>query len=208
MGMREQVTALRQKNPCLTLQQIGNKVHLTRQRVQQILAGEGLPTAAYRRDRRFVCRCGKTIEPTIYKSGNRYYSQYCSKRCRFEAFNVPLACSSCGQISWRKQSQMLHYDKPYAHRLRQKTYVFCSRKCQGKYLGEHFGFAAHPENSGGHNSLGKSKYNLGQISAQRQPNESTWALLCRLGIPGGSSNMLLKRWRVHEASGGQRESQV
>ena len=44
MSKGEKVVELRRKCPSLTLQEIGDSVHLTRERVRQILNKNGLPT--------------------------------------------------------------------------------------------------------------------------------------------------------------------
>ena len=44
MGVSKEVIELRKKDYSLTLQEIGDKVHVSRERVHQILKREGLPT--------------------------------------------------------------------------------------------------------------------------------------------------------------------
>ena len=47
MTKREQIVMYRKKYPSLTLQEIGEKVHLTGERVRQILKSENLTTMGY-----------------------------------------------------------------------------------------------------------------------------------------------------------------
>jgi len=76
MSTRSKVRELRVDNPRATLEAIGEVVDRTRQRVFEILKGEGLPTAAVVDRVRLFCKtCGKKLDP-INKSG------YCIKHRR------------------------------------------------------------------------------------------------------------------------------
>jgi hypothetical protein len=59
---RDRVRELRLDNPQATLQEIGNSCGISRERVRQILASEGLPTSARRAKIFKICKaCGKKL---------------------------------------------------------------------------------------------------------------------------------------------------
>jgi len=76
MTTKEQVIELRVNDSRATLRQIGNKCHITRERVRQILKEQGLPTAAQvDRIPKFCKTCGKKL-----KQANK--TGYCQKHLK------------------------------------------------------------------------------------------------------------------------------
>ena len=84
---RELVKTARLKNPCATLQQIGNDIGITRERVRQILSEEGLNTSAWKQT--YYClNCDKEIA-----TGRKF----CSKRCDSDYTRIQIECPVCGK---------------------------------------------------------------------------------------------------------------
>lgn len=127
MTIRESVKTLRIKNPCLTLQQIADKVGLTsRERVRQILSEAGLQTIHYHNKKEVHClKCGKI---TTHK-------YFCSLKCRGEYNHIQLECAECGKIIKRYPSQLLDRDN-YHH----NNGYFCSNVCKGKSFNKLYGW--------------------------------------------------------------------
>jgi hypothetical protein len=127
---------MRNSIPCATLQEIGNKVGVSRERVRQILSRDSLSTKHY--SMTYHCNmCGEQIRKDN-KSG------YC-KVCKVKAHLVPLICDQCGTLFYRPQSDVI----TAAKRTNGKdSLTFCTKSCQGIYTANHYGFVAHPENSG------------------------------------------------------------
>ena len=68
---------------------------------------------------------------------------YCSG-CAEDLRSVPVACSFCGTVTERPTWELLHQRKLHPA----QEQFFCTKRCQGKWLAEHHGFTAHPENCG------------------------------------------------------------
>ena len=87
MSSRPQVIQLKKENPQYTLQQIGDQIGITRERVRQILNTESLPTHHLTPPKR--CRqCKKPIN----KAGNRIF---CSLACKSLSRRIKLVCETC-----------------------------------------------------------------------------------------------------------------
>ena len=128
----------RKRNPCATLKQIGDKYHVSRERVRQILIRAGENTAGVRSSIPCVY-CGKPLPPGHIK--------YCSLECRVKATNITIECPVCGKLFTRTKSSLL-YRLNHKQRVNGKTvqHIFCSEKCRGVYAGNNYGFKAHPNN--------------------------------------------------------------
>lgn len=124
------VIAIRQSNPCATLQLIGDQVGLTRERVRQILSGAKLPTVGYVERKIYHCmNCGKET-PNL---------KFCSMKCRSEYTWVEAACDECGKLFPITQSALItRLNRNRSNKIR------CSRHCNGKWLSREYGFAVHP----------------------------------------------------------------
>ena len=121
---RKTVRDLRMGNPRMLAAEIAEQVGVSRERVRQILNSEGLPTRIAPRLR--PCKvCGNPIT-------NNNAKYYCSMACLTKDHQVSLVCSICG-----KPFKIRTCD--YEHRLRHKktNLWFCSKVCQGKWLGQH-----------------------------------------------------------------------
>jgi len=116
----------RRNNPCATLQRIGDRFGITRERVRQILKEAGKSTVSWRPT--YICQnCGKEM-----LGNNRQVKTFCSKKCWIDYHQVPIECEMCGEIFYVRQSIVLSKHKSHNPR-------FCSNTCQGKWLGENYG---------------------------------------------------------------------
>ncbi len=145
MNTRQAVVDMRQKNRCATLQQIGDKVGITRARVSQILIDECLPTRHWKLGDRFTCLdCGRLFG-FKHRKGRKEVKRlnpYCRK-CRGKHLRVTLVCSNprCGKVFERLASKIEWHLKHHNHQGR----YYCSKSCYGVDLGLKHGFGAHPE---------------------------------------------------------------
>jgi hypothetical protein len=118
------IVEYRLKNPCLTLQQVGDKFSLTRERIRQILVEKHSPTRKF--IQKYLClNCGN-VNP-------RQNKKFCSRECCFEFHQVPVICDQCGKMFKRRVSNLLSY--PTRHGSHNHT--FCNRHCLGVWAGKH-----------------------------------------------------------------------
>uniref|UniRef100_A0A6H1ZWY4 Putative sigma-70 region domain containing protein n=1 Tax=viral metagenome TaxID=1070528 RepID=A0A6H1ZWY4_9ZZZZ len=128
----DKVIELRRANSCATLEQIGNRAGVTRQRVSQILLKAGLTTRHYIQD--YLCIvCGAAIK-TSY--GYKRKGLFCSQKCRSEYHTVTVECEICGKQVKRLISRVLSYPgNPNRH-----NHIFCGRKCWETWAAKNAGF--------------------------------------------------------------------
>jgi len=132
------------RNPCATLQQIADKYKVTRERIRQILEPYNLPTGnSMRAYKPRVCpECGHKITNSK--------SKRCGK-CYLKEHRVTLACDMCGKLFTRHLSEVIYQENAPAEKRpngKPRRNWFCSRHCLGVWRGKHYGFRAHPENTG------------------------------------------------------------
>lgn len=113
---RERILELRREDPQLAAVRIAEMLSISRERVRQILEGEGLPTAFYK-DYGICTICGEV------KPGPQ---QYCSKKCSYEAHRVRFNCALCGESKQLLRSQ---YN---AQVRRGYERMYCSRLCRNR----------------------------------------------------------------------------
>lgn len=117
------VVAMRRKNPCATMAEIGARVGVSRQRVSLILTRAGLPTRAVHPKKSWECPvCGRVTE-----------HRFCSDACLRAWHRVPLICDNCGKVYYRLRSTVT---KAVAN---SRRHSFCSQRCHGAWLGKNFG---------------------------------------------------------------------
>lgn len=120
-GVYESVLEMRTKNPCATLQTIGDKVGVSRERVRQILKRDGLKTKATSKRKVYLClNCGKELD------GQR--KKFCSRTCQYEYGHPLVECVECHKLFRVRIAQLLRYERS-----------FCSRECHGRWMGKKFG---------------------------------------------------------------------
>ena len=126
-NLKSQILELKKQNPKRTLEAIGNEVGLSRQRVHQVLTGEGIDT---HKDHPTCDGCGIVLQPSkkrpyIDTNGNRHCAT-----CRDQMVYGIYICTDCGSTVRRRRKSILR-TKP--------KYIFCDKKCQGHYLGVNYG---------------------------------------------------------------------
>lgn len=121
------IVAYRQANPTLTLQAIGVRYGVTRERVRQILRRGGLPTRRPPPPMRFCKACSLPL--------NRDAARFCSTACWSVSLRITLTCEECGTLFKRRAAD-------HAYRLRcGQRHIWCGKRCSGLWLGRTFGFA-------------------------------------------------------------------
>ena len=133
LGVRNHVIKLRQKSPCMTLQAIGEKCGVTKERVRQILQSEEMETKHIDTKTKYYCsRCGKRIVDTsTRKDGTKLPRKLC-KNCYDEAHHVKVTCSVCGKEFEIKTGVLM------ARLRRSKSKkIICSAVCRGKAISKY-----------------------------------------------------------------------
>lgn len=183
------VIGLRITNPALTLNEIGENVHLSRERVRKILKKAGLPT----KRKKFCALCGKERPHATKKwfikgklrslcaDCNSLYQERADGRIR-NAW-ITLTCEYCKKHFERRCSVVRHRKK------RGQKHIFCGKKCFGAWAGKNSGFVMHPENSGR-----KKKYNYEAIANfKKMVNVSYSRLGFLIGVDGRTIHIICKR---------------
>ena len=134
----ERIVRIRENNPCLTLERIGEVVGTTREYARQILAKKGLPTAAYKMPKAYCQNCNNPI----FRKNKAFCSKECSKEFNRNQY-IKLSCEVCGGLVERSA-------KLYIWEVNKRGYnhVFCDHHCQGKWLGKNYGFGKYPKHQG------------------------------------------------------------
>lgn len=127
----------RKANPEMTMTEIGHKVGRSRERVRQILVRAGLPThIPYQPWENHCVDCGKSITP--YQGAKR--CRKCASHHRFGTTIVKFNCASCEAETTRTSGTIACQSRNRERRgLPPQTRWFCSRVCQGRYVGTHYG---------------------------------------------------------------------
>ena len=142
-----------------TLEDVGDRFGITRERVRQIGSKAGLPsrTQVWRQEQQrirnnapdcLILHCNNPVKiVTVHGSSRIGYSA--TGRCVDHGRDVVLiTCAFCGKVTERESYVVKQGDRPNKVRRKPQEQWFCNKICQGKYIGEHHGFTAHPENSG------------------------------------------------------------
>lgn len=148
---------------------VAHSLGITRERVHQIwrAAGRGSLLALRRAQNppRVCSSCGKVLWHTTREGQeNRRWQERLCLRCRIARQSRVITCIVCGG----SRTILPHLAK------RQKG-LFCSRRCQGVYASQHYGFPAHPENrrKGG---VGMTPFYSAVVVALQ--NSGTWSTPC------------------------------
>jgi len=133
LGVREHAIKLREKSPCMTLQAIGDKCGVSKERVRQILQSERMETKHLDTKTKYYCsRCGKRIVDTsTRKDGTKLPRKLC-KNCYDEWHHVKVTCSVCGKEFEIKTGVLMARLK----RSKSKK-IICSAGCRGKAISKY-----------------------------------------------------------------------
>lgn len=119
------------RNPCATLQQIGDKYGLSRERIRQILEPYNLPAG------RSIRGLYSRTCPSCGGEKNEG-AKICSKCLRRNGYArlIPIACEVCGKIVYRSEKNVIWKIKN-----KKQEHFWCSNKCKGRWLGNNY----HPQ---------------------------------------------------------------
>lgn len=130
------VIELRIKYQCASLQFIGDKCGVTRERVRQILSKANMITDTRNIKRYQLMKC--LICDRVYIPKRKWKYQLrglCSYDCLFKSRNVDLVCDYCGSLVSRPIYRII-YQAKHIFSSTNKTYshTFCNKKCQALYM--------------------------------------------------------------------------
>lgn len=183
MNTTEIVIKERQENPCATLQQLGDKANVCRERARQILKKERLSTRHF--TPRYIClQCGKDL---AYRK-----RPFCSWECKAIYNMIPVECSECGTVFYRTWNNAFW-------RLNRNVsgVMFCSKQCQGKYCGKNFGFLSHPENAGNHDGRARV-WDYAEFTKLIKAGLSSRDIHDIMGVPYGTFYNLRKKLTIDD----------
>jgi hypothetical protein len=173
----------RQFSPCATTVQIAFIADVTPERVRQILSAHGLPTRHWKQ-RDYICNnCG-----VIFSIGHGKPRQFCTPECRKDYLLATIECDVCGRLF------QIPYSKVRTHIMKGYPRFYCSKQCFGRYIGNKYGLAVHPEFIGRRRARQPRKWD--KFAEQiKELLEKGWTLihiLQKLGIPVGSFGSIKK----------------
>lgn len=122
--IRELVIQDRKDNPYITLQMIGDKFNVSKQRVYQFLKRERIRAG-------HVCRkhpcpqCGREVS---------LKNVFCSKECLSEFHRITLICDECGKSFKRRLSDAFYTLRAPRTPAAPVKLWFCNQKCHGKHV--------------------------------------------------------------------------
>jgi len=182
--VKTEVIQTKLRNPCATLQQIGNKYGITRERVRQILEPFDLPTSRDIRGKilRICPICG------CEKAPNRRCCSLCAEKWHKDRY-IQLACEVCGILYPRRAKELIYHinKRGYKHQ-------FCGKKCQGVWLAKGYGFHRNH-----HHRKGFLKYDFDSIIGKHiETGYGTTRLSRLLNIPEGTISKYLAEYRKNK----------
>lgn len=150
----------------------------------------GLPTS-----QRCCIKCGRHI----YKNSRTGLCMKCYK----DSKRIQVACSCCGKLTEILTSTLIHNFNHPGPNNKIQQFTFCSQKCKGKFIGENYGFKAHPENR--IMCLGYRKHDWDYVWQKHLETGYGARRLNRLlNIPEATISMILKKIRQKEADDANR----
>ena len=179
LNTREQVRELRMSNLYMSMSAIARLIGISRQRVFQILQEEGLPTKhlvkPVNKDQYSCLVCGKIST-----------NKFCSNECKTQWHQIPVVCTRCGKLFFRNVHRFLTNYRDHSDT------VFCSRNCQSRWVGAHYGFKSDPNHSG---PGVKRKYNWEDVwKLHAETGYGAVKLSRQLGIPETTVAYILFRY--------------
>lgn len=130
------LVALLDSNPNRTLQSLGDALGLTRERVRQLINQHNLRRVSPRAISQTIkCQdCPKTIKAYDLPKSRKDLPYVC-RSCHKARNQITVVCENCNK----------HFKR--ARYYQRSKLAWCSRRCQGKYIGRTYGFGAFPEHS-------------------------------------------------------------
>ena len=176
---RERVCQLRFNDMFMTMAEIARIVGVSRQRVFQILQEEGLPT-------KHLVRQSNKYRYSCLVCGKISTHKFCSDKCKEQWQQIPVVCTRCGRLFFRNVHQFLANYRDHSDT------VFCSRNCQSRWIGAHYGFKSHPNHSG---PGVKRKHNWEEVwKMHAETGYGAVKLSRQLGIPETTVAYILFRY--------------
>jgi hypothetical protein len=137
MSIKEQIVSMKKKAPGTKATDIAESLTVSREYVRQVLKSNNLCTHQPRKE--FICnQCGK-----VFPAKHGGSPKFCCRDCWKLYHKVTLICEQCGKSFYRQQSDFLAGLRKNSDTKK----FFCTKRCQGHYVAEHYGFIAHPENT-------------------------------------------------------------
>ena len=125
----EKLAKIRWTNPCATLQEMGNRLGVSRERIRQMLNKMELPTRHYTDKKMVGClECGNPIEEG---------KKFCDRKCQNAYNKILVTCNQCGKLIERIPSVVIFTERRV--RMGYKGNFYCDRKCFGRWFGENYG---------------------------------------------------------------------
>ena len=123
------IIEIRKRNPCMSSTDIAKILHISRERVRQILSKEGLSTRSIRYKLVRTCpQCGDSKHP------DRKLCSECREKNRLDKY-IQVSCTNCGTLYSKSISRLItETNRGYQH-------FFCGTKCFGAWAGNTYGFA-------------------------------------------------------------------
>jgi hypothetical protein len=183
----------RETHPCHTLAQIGSNYGLTRERVRQILKGNGAVTVHVPVPKQqYIClNCGEAFTPYLHVHHGRTIGsiEFCSGACSKEYHSITLVCDQCGKEFKRPQRFVLLKTQPH-------KYTCCSRECYGRLLGNKFGFGVYPDHHGNGGGAKLSESQALQLIEDKANGMSVSQLMLKYNIGNTTLYNYLKRFKA------------
>jgi len=124
---RSDIMQLRLDNPTMTLEEMGQQVGLTRERIRQILKHNNVPTRAISKyPQRKCANCQKPLTNTqgsmLHVRASSPAISYCNTQCRQSKLYDYYPCDYCGRLVWKRK-------KEYKHLKTLSQTFHCSHSC-------------------------------------------------------------------------------
>lgn len=129
-----------------------------------------------RGDARYCLNCGKVIKTQAYK--------FCSQDCQKAYHSVVHECSNCHRTFLMDSHQKIRIQRS------QTGLIFCTKRCQGIYFGNHHNRRYHPRQD---KKVSKYQSIIPTIVMRLRGEESLNHILVSYDVPQGSWDFLKKR---------------
>lgn len=134
--------------------------------------------------------CGKLIPESSHGHKTSDYCPECWEKRHF----VTLKCGQCG-----KEFKLSRSDYNARLRKRKVPLFFCSKRCWGAYIAQHYGFGVHPEHAGV--GAGPRKWDYSKVYSLWEETRGSPSKLSRtLGIPRSTIVSILRKYPTYKPS--------